>query len=214
MTKVNRVSAAHGSLQIRRYLEAYSNKSQFKTHAAKMTDISIAEMKFSCNGQQITLPFDPPLKSLREARERVVQLDKDALQILGRSDISITKYIPPYVHFGHLFNFTQCFLCYIFLPQPSQFKPGSLLYDNLLYMIPSFAGFVAQIGWIVFAIMLPIHLTEMVVMAKKLAKHGLTPLDVLWWPWVGSAFVEGITSFWRLDGLIEEKRKEKEAKKH
>jgi hypothetical protein len=51
-------------------------------------------------------------------------------------------------------------------------------------------------------------------MIKKLAKHSLTPFDKMWWPWTASCFVEGITSFWRLDGLIEEKRKEKEAKKH
>lgn len=43
---------------------------------------------------------------------------------------------------------------------------------------------------------------------------GLGSADTIWWMWVGSSFVEGITSFWRLDGLIAEKQIEKDAKKH
>lgn len=179
-----------------------------------MTDISLTQMECSCNDQRHMIAFDPPLKSLREVRERVVQMDQDALKTLGRSEISITRYIPPYVKLGHFGNFSACFLSYIFLPWPSNFKSGSLLYDNLLFRFPAFASFVAQICWIVFAIMLPIHLFETGLMARKLAKHGLTPLDKMWWPWIGSSFVEGITAFWRLDGLIREKRKEIEAKKH
>jgi hypothetical protein len=179
-----------------------------------MTDMELNQMKLSCGSQQAVIVFDPPMKTLREARERLVQMDKDALQILGRSDIPITKYIPPYTHLGHLWNFTQCLLCYLLLPWPANFQPGSLLYDNVLYHVPGFASFVAQISWIVLAGMLPIHMTESVVMARKLAGHGCTFLDVVWWKWMGSCFVEGITAFWRLNGLIEEKRREKEAKKH
>lgn len=181
-----------------------------------MTDISLNEMKFTCNGQQHIIAFDPPMKSLREARERVVQLDKDALQILHRSDISIDNYTPPTVKFGHLWNFSQCLLSYLFLPFPSIWQPGSLLYDTLLYHVPWFASFVAQFGWwIVVGIMIPLHTTEAGFMARRLrTKHGLTPLDAMWWAWTTSCFVEGVTSKWRLDSLIEDKRKEKEAKKH
>jgi hypothetical protein len=84
----------------------------------------------------------------------------------------------------------------------------------VLYHVPGFASFIAQISLFVFAAMLPIHMAETVLMARKLAGHGCTFLDGVWWKWMGSCFVEGITSFWRLDGLIEEKRREKEAKKH
>jgi hypothetical protein len=181
-----------------------------------MTDISLNEMKFACNGQQHTIVFDPPMKSLREARERVVQLDKDALNLLDRSDISINKYIPPSVKFGHLWNFSQCLCAYILLPFPAIWQPGSPLYDTLLYRVPWFANFVAQIGWwIVVGIMIPVHGIEAGIMARRLRiKHGLTPLDGMWWAWTVSCFVEGVTAKWRLDDLIEEKNREKEAKKH
>ena len=154
------------------------------------------------------------MKSLREARERLVQVDKDALQVLGRSDISITAFIPPTAKLGHLYNFTQCLLSYILLPRPANFRPGSLLYNSLLYKLPSFAAFVAQISLVVLALMLAIHITEAALMARKLMKHGCSPGDVVWWKWVGTCFVEGGPAFWRLDGFIEEKRREKESKKH
>jgi hypothetical protein len=173
-------------------------------------------MRFMCNGQQHAIALDPPMKSFRDARERSVQLDKDALRILGRSDIAVDRYIPPTAKFGHLFNFSACLLSYLFLPFPSIWHPGSPLYGTFLQHVPWFANFVAQAGWwIVVAFMLPIHTTEAGMMARRLrTKHGLTPFDRMWWAWTTSCFVEGITSKWRLDGMLEEKRKEKDAKKH
>ena len=179
-----------------------------------MTDIDLNHMKFLCGGRTSTITFDPPMKTLREARERLVQMDKDTLQVLGRSDITITRYISPYVKLGHLFNFTQCMLTYLLLPRGANFRPGSLLYDNLLYMLPAFARFVLQVRWIVLTLMLAIHITETFIMARKVNRHGLSSVDAMWWMWVGSSFVEGITAFWRLDKLIAEKQREKDAKKH
>ena len=154
------------------------------------------------------------MKVLREARERLVEMDKDTLRILGRSDITVTRYIPPYVKPGHLFNFTQCMLVYLLLPREANFRPGSLLYDNLLFMLPAFSRFVLQIRWILLPIMLAIHITEAFIMARKMNRHGLSSADATWWKWVGSSFVEGITAFWRLGELIAEKQRAKDAKKH
>lgn len=154
------------------------------------------------------------MKTLREARERLVQLDKDALEVLGRSDITVAAYIPPYVHPLHMFNFTLCFLVYVAFSRRSNFRPGSLLYDSLLVHLPGFGRFCLAIQPLLITVMLGIHLLETGLMAKKLRRHGLTPLDGLWWAWAGSCFVEGITSFKRMDGLIEGKQREKAAKKH
>jgi hypothetical protein len=187
---------------------------QYQSRGARMVDIDLNSMKFSCSGQETVIAFDPPMKTLREARERLVHMDKETLQTLGRSDIPITTFIPAYTRPGHLWNFTQCLLAFLLLPRTANWQPGSLLYDNLLYLVPSVANFAAVMGWFIFLVMVPLHLAEAGIMARKLAKHGVTFLDVVWWKWVGTCFVEGFTSFWRLDGLIEEKRREKEAKKH
>ncbi|KZM18840.1 uncharacterized protein EKO05_0006537 [Ascochyta rabiei] len=210
---VKHMNADHHD-SIRRYVEAYASKSPRQSHSAQMTDITLTSMSFRCGGQTSTIAFDPPMHSLREARERVVQMDKDALQILDRSDITVSRYIPPYVHLGHLVNFTQCLLVYLLLPRAANFRPGSLLYDNLLFMAPPFARFVLQVRCIVLPIMLAIHVYETTLMANKVRRHGLSPADAPWWLWVASSFVEGITSFWRLDRLISEKQREKDAKKH
>ncbi|KAF3008827.1 hypothetical protein E8E13_010730 [Curvularia kusanoi] len=199
---------------IRRYVEAYCSVSPKKSHSAQMIDIDLSQIKFSCGGQTSIVAFDPPMKALREARERLVQMDKDTLQILGRSDISVNQYTPPYAKLGHLFNFTQCMLVYLLLPRGSNFRPGSVLYDNLLFMLPAFSRFVLQVRWIVLPVMLAIHIAEAFIMARKMNRHGLSSADATWWMWVGSSFVEGITAFWRLDKLIAEKQKAKDAKKH
>ncbi len=132
--------------QIRRYAEAYSSKSIFQARNATMTDVTLNAMTISCGGKNNIIPFDPPLKSFREARERLVQMDQDALQTLGRSNIPITGFVPPYTRFGHLCNFTICGLSYILLSRPSNSRPGSLIYDNFLYLVPAFAGFVAAVS--------------------------------------------------------------------
>ncbi len=186
----------------------------FQSRSAQMVDIDLNRMVLTCGGQRDVIAFDPPMKTMREARERLVQMDKDALQTLGRSDIPITKFIPAYTHPAHLWNFTQCVLAMLLLPRPANWQPGSLLYSTVLYHVPGFASFVARIGWIVFAVMLPIHAVEAIIMAKKLATHGCTFMDAVWWKWVGTCFVEGFTSFFRLNALLEEKKREKDAKKH
>jgi hypothetical protein len=179
-----------------------------------MTDITLDDMKFDCGGQQHVIAFDPPMNSLREARERVVQLDKEALQVLHRSDITINKYIPPYTRLGHFFNFSQCLFAYYAFSSPANFQPGSALYDNVFYHFPGYARFNLMIQPYAFIAMIAVHAFETGMMAMKLQRHGLTPFDSVWWAWAASCFVEGFTSFMRLNALVDYKKKEKAAKKH
>ncbi|KAF1951036.1 integral membrane protein-like protein [Byssothecium circinans] len=210
---INHMNADHSD-SIRRYLEAFKRKSFYQVRDARMTDVTLADMKFQCGGQQLTIPFDPPMGSYREARDRVVQLDKDALRILGRSDITINKYIPPWVHPLHLCSFTLCAITLVLFPRAAHFQPGSPPYDLFLVHFPRFASFCVSIRLILLGIVVPIHVTEAVFMARKLGRHGVTPFDGIWWAWVASCFVEGKTSFLRADALIAEKKREKDAKKH
>lgn len=181
---------------------------------AQITDINLNEMKISYHGKQAVIAFDPPMKSFSEARERLVQMDQDALKALGRSDIPITKFIPCYTNIYHLLNFSICITTLVVFSSASNFKPGSLLFNNLFFRFPGFANFCLNIQPYLFGIMLCIHTVESTLMVNKLTNHGLTPADTLWWQWAGTCFVEGFTSFRRLNGLIKERKEEKEAKKH
>lgn len=161
--------------------------------------------------------MDPPMKAMREARERLIQLDKEALNLLGLTEIPITKYTTPYasgLHPIHPFNFTLCLIVLIAFSRRANFKSGSLLHDNLLSFIPGFGEFLFAIQPYLFYIMLAIHATETAFMASKLRRHGLTPSERVWWAWMGSCFVEGKTCWVRLDAHINEKLKERETKKH
>lgn len=179
-----------------------------------MTDVDLTGMTISYSGKEVAIPFSPPMKTMREARERLVQMDEDARKSLGRSSIAVTKFIPCYTRLGHLFNFTVCLTTMVVFCRGSNLRPGSLLFDNVLYMVPGFASFCLGVQPLLFPIMMSIHIFELPIMFKKLRKHGLTPFDRLWWMWMGTCFVEGVTCFWRMDALIAEKRKEKESKKH
>jgi putative heme iron utilization protein len=69
--------------QIRRYVEAYAAKSPRQSHDARMTDIDLNQMVFSVGEQTSTVTFDPPMKSLREARERLVQMTRKPCRFLA-----------------------------------------------------------------------------------------------------------------------------------
>ncbi|KAF2268183.1 integral membrane protein-like protein [Lojkania enalia] len=199
---------------VRRYLEYAKELPPLTVRHAKMTDINLDRMTFEYGRKEEIIKFDPPLGSLREARERLVKLDQDCLKGLGRSDIRIAKYIPPYTKPFHFVNFSVCLLTYLAFWRPANFKPGSLLFDYLLFRYPAFSSFCLTIQPYLFTIMCAIHAFESTQMVKKLEKHNLLMDEGIWWAWVGSCFVEGVTSFWRLDGLIEDKTKEKGTKKH
>jgi hypothetical protein len=182
-----------------------------------MTDISLAQMKFAYGGRKpdsAVVAFDPPLTSFREARERLVQMDKDALKALGQSEIRITKFVHAYTDAISAINFTTCILTFAAFCRPGNFQPGSLLFDRLLYRFPGFSSFCLTIQPFLFTIMLGIHAYEVTLMVTKLEKHGLLMDSGIFWAWLGTCFVEGFTSFMRLNTLISERTKEKESKKH
>src|ERR1700760_796948 len=60
-----------------------------------MVNIDLSRMTFLCNSRQYQIPFEPPMTSYKEARERVVEMDKQCLQALGKSDISVKEFVPP-----------------------------------------------------------------------------------------------------------------------
>ncbi|KAK7192436.1 hypothetical protein DPSP01_009740 [Paraphaeosphaeria sporulosa] len=213
---VKHMNADHAD-SVRRYLKAFKQKSISEVRDARLTGVTLNDMKFDCGKQQVIIPLDPPMKAMREARERLIQLDKEALDILGLTDIPITKYTPPYapgLHWIHLFNFTQCLIVLTTFSRRANFKSGSLIHDNILSHVPGFGDFLFTIQPYLFYIMVGIHATETVFMARKLNRHGLTPSEPVWWAWMTSCFVEGKTCWMRLDAHIDEKLKEREAKKH
>ena len=79
-------------------MENYHHVSSWTAYDAKISDITLEKLTFSCAGKTYVTPFNPPMTSYREARERVVEMDKECVSALGRSDITISQYSVSYTH--------------------------------------------------------------------------------------------------------------------
>lgn len=174
--------------QVIRYAEHYGNVSRYTSRKATMEDITLNKITLSAGGRIISIPLDPPLKSFSEARERVVKMDQDCVQALGRDSITVKEYQAP-KGFGAVI-FATCFSTFILLSRPENVS-------FVFQMVPGFAAFVLKIRLLVLFPMLAIHVFEAFLMSRKLQKHSVPLFSNVWWAWVASCFVEGYGSFRR-----------------
>ncbi|KAF4542999.1 protein of unknown function DUF2470 [Lasiodiplodia theobromae] len=208
---VSHMNADHQD-SIARYVEHYCKASSFTASKARLSDISLGSMSVDAAGRQFTIPLEPPMQSWREARERLVQMDRDCLVGLGRSDITVKQYTRP--RGAHAVVFVVCALTYVLVSRRANALPGSFIYDHVLSYSPGFAAFVAQVQPVVLALMIGIHVVEASIMARRLQRHNVAQLSGLWWQWVASCFIEGFGALQRVDALVQQARREKEKQKH
>jgi hypothetical protein len=135
------------------------------------------------------------MSGFRDARERLVDMDKKTVIGLNRSRITLKEYRPPKGFPAVVF--AVCLSTYILLSRKENTLPGSLLYDNVLKYIPRFAEFSHNTRDYVIWPMLVIHITEASIMTNTLKKHSVPLFSRLWWMWTVSSFVEGFDSFRR-----------------
>ncbi|KAM0695333.1 hypothetical protein Q7P36_005692 [Cladosporium allicinum] len=93
---VNHMQKDHHD-SIVRYLEHYHSLSPWTASASRLTAMDLTGMDFiaGSSNKHYRIPFDPPLESYREARERVVAMDKTCVAALNRSDITINEFLWP-----------------------------------------------------------------------------------------------------------------------
>lgn len=208
---VSHMNADHQD-SIVRYVEHYCKVSSLAARNARLVDITLGSMSIEAAGKKFSVPLEPPMQSWREARERLVQMDKETLAGLGRSDITVKQYTRP--RGAHAVVFTVCALTYVLVSRRANALPGSFIYDHVLSYSPGFASFVAQVQPIVLALMVGIHVVEASVMARRLQRHNVAPLSGLWWQWIASCFIEGFGALQRVDALVQQGRREKEKQQH
>jgi hypothetical protein len=148
-------------------------------------------MTVEASGETYTIPLEPPMKTFREARERLVSMDSDTIVGLKRSKITVKEYRAPKGF--HAVVFVTCLGTYFLLGRPANYLPGSLLHDY----VPAFAEFVHRVrDWVLYP-MVALHLCESYLMRRKLERHSVALFSTVWWLWVVSAFIEGMGSFKR-----------------
>ncbi|KAK5723875.1 hypothetical protein LTR17_013804 [Elasticomyces elasticus] len=193
-----------------RYLEHYCKLSPWQAYDARMTDITLSNMSFECGGKTYNIPLKPPMDSYRDARERAVQMDKESLQGLGRSDITITEFLPAKGASALMF----AIICATFLGYSQRwwFGRGQIV-EQLLG--PSFARFSHTIQPYLITFLLVVHTSEMLYTALyKLPSHSVNPRSLLFWKWTGTTFIEGVQAFGRFNGLVKAKQDKKAKEKH
>jgi len=153
----------HGD-SISRYLEHNLHISSFSARNAKLEDMTLSSLVIRSSGGLFTVPLTPPLSSWREARERLIAMDQDAVKALGRSPITVTTYTRPR-SFLHITVFVGCLLGYFSFTRKANFEPGSYLYNLFLRYVPAFAAFAAPKVHMALAIMVAIHGAEAAFMA-------------------------------------------------
>ncbi|KAI8944719.1 hypothetical protein F4801DRAFT_570675 [Xylaria longipes] len=205
----------HGA-ELKLYLRAFNGLSSSAAANAQLTDITLDTMTISCTSGVHSVRITPPMKSLADARERLVDMAARAQEELGLSAIRIDRFVGArgvgIVSFvGVAFYFVSAVAVATGL-----LRPGTAAWAVLDAYFPyhGAAGFVWSVEKLVVPVAI-IHGTEAWWMARsRLARYGVEPGSALWFKWVLETFVEGYPSLARFDQLVREEKKKKDAAKH
>ena len=197
-----------------RYLEHFCGLSSLSARNAFVQDINFDTITIATSsGKGHVIPIKPPIAAWSDIRPRVVAMDAEAIAGLGRSAITVKKYVKPYGFM--LVVFVACILTFINFSRRSNFERGSLLYETILKYVPWFAKFCWNIQPLVIYPMVLLHGSEAIYMARgRLVKHNVPLASPLWMEWVMSTFIEGYGSFVRFDDAVKKEEKRRANAKH
>ncbi|KAI9723236.1 MAG: hypothetical protein M1812_001118 [Candelaria pacifica] len=204
-----------------RFLEHKHSLSSSSARTAHLIDMELGWMLITFRSPfffpifptPLLVEFEPPLQNYKEARERLVSMDKEAIRALGRDDITAKEYKRP--RGFHAVVFAAVVITVAVFWTSRNFRPGSTIYDTFLYGYPNIAWFLRTVQPLIFWIIVTLHPIETLWMDRtRLRKHSVPRLSGLWWKWMLSTLVEGVGAFQRLDALVAKRRLDKERQKH
>lgn len=188
--------------QIIRYLQHFHSLSSISAYDGKLVDLDLSSITLSCHGKTYRIPLDPPMKSYRDARERVVELDKQCRRALGQSDVTVKAYIPPTGK--HAIPFLVILATFVAYSQRWWFGQGQIV-ESVLGS--SFANFSWKIQPKLLLFLVVVHGAEMIYFAAvKLRHHSVNIRSPAWWLWTASTFIEGQFCYRRFDASITAQR--------
>ncbi|KAG0646064.1 hypothetical protein D0Z07_8171 [Hyphodiscus hymeniophilus] len=196
------------------YLQHYKSLPASASSNPLVTDISFDALTISAKGKTYSIPFDPPMKSWADARERTVDMDRASRAGLGLSSIKITAYEPPRgpIQIG---LFVLCLFTLLVNLAPGWFAAGTWFHDTVL---PWFPGGPEWFAWAARVAVLPMqvaHFGEAYLLDRtRLRKYGVERGSALWWKWIVSCSFEGFGCFQRIDGEVRRKTLEADKNKH
>ncbi|KAI0467844.1 hypothetical protein F4859DRAFT_226661 [Xylaria cf. heliscus] len=204
----------HGA-ELKLYLQAFNGLSSSAASNPQLTDLTLDTLSISSASGSHSVRISPPMKSLADARVRLVDMAERAQEKLGLSDIRIDRFAGPRgLGLASFVGVAFYFLSAVAVAA-GMLHPGTAAWGFLDAYFPRGAeGYV----WVVRTIAVPVlvlHATEAAWLARtRLARYGVETGSALWFKWVLETFVEGLPAFIRFDGLVEEERRRKDAAKH
>jgi hypothetical protein len=197
---------------------------------AKLTDVELTHLIISTSSTFTNyatnrttarnyIPLTPPMSSFSEARERLVAMHNESLAGLGMSEIVVIGYQPPNSPF-HLFAFALClwsWLSFSYRPNLLPTAPVKAVYGfwSVGGYWPGLASLCYFLQPFTISFMLATHISEAVYLARtRLRKHQVKTGSRIWWSWVISNFIEGVSAIQRFDAVVQDKEEEKKRKKH
>lgn len=208
---INHMNADHQeSLSL--YLQAYCSVGAGAAKTAQLQELTLSDLLIStADGTRYTVPFTPPLKTLSEARARVVAMHREALTRLGLSDVKVTEYRLPLGRDG--VALLTSLALYAFFSTRSHFEPGatgfvpSLLSEGARRVCYSVQPFVNPGIFIT-------HVFEAAAFSVlRLKVHRVPLFSGVWWAWMGTTLLEGVFSWRRFADVVRDTRVRQEHSK-
>ncbi|KAH0847178.1 putative integral membrane protein [Fonsecaea pedrosoi] len=209
---ITHMNADH-QLSLRLYLQHYSHVPSPGTASAQMLDITTEHMIISSAYGRHVIQFEPPMKSLMEARERLVTMHELCLEQLDLSAIVVSKYVPP----DRVWQWALSGLCLLIFTtfpfrESLRSESGSWIYQ--VWSLGGVAPWLAELSYTlapaVLGVLVVVHGGEAVwFIQRKLRRHWVEWGSAAWWCWVVDCCIEGFGSFTRFDRIVKTMEMEK-----
>jgi Protein of unknown function (DUF2470) len=202
---ITHMNADH-SASLRLYARQYSKLPLSHARTATLEDLNLNHLILSSSFGRTLVPFDPPLKTLSEARERLVAMHEYCLKELDVDGTMLQEYRLP----NQWWQWTLmivCGWCFTTLPFRSLIHPSSNSWISSVYSVGGKAPWLAEFAYTVapltLGIMLFVHGWEAMTMVRtRMRRYEVEMFSGVWWCWVLDCFVEGVGSFVRVDDTV------------
>ncbi|KIW34524.1 uncharacterized protein PV07_01300 [Cladophialophora immunda] len=209
---ISHMNADH-QLSLRLYLQHYSHVPVSGTVSAQMLDVTTEHMVISSGYGRHVIQFEPPMKSLMEARERLVTMHELCLKQLDLSDIVVDMYVPPDRAWQWALS-GLCVLIFTTFPFRESLRLESGSWISKIWSLGGVAPWLAKLSYTlapaVLGFMVVVHGFEaMWLIQKRLRRHWVEWGSVAWWCWVVDCLIEGVGCLSRFDRLVKKTEAEK-----
>ncbi|KAJ9612964.1 hypothetical protein H2200_002905 [Cladophialophora chaetospira] len=200
-------------LSLRLYLQHYSHVPSSGTNTAKLLDITTDHIIIESSYGRHVIPFEPPMKSLMEARERLVDMHNLCLRELDLSDVVVKNYVLPDRAWQWLLS-GLCLLIYATFPFRESLKPESGSVSSKIWSLGGVAPWLAKLSYTlapyILGFVVVAHCGETLWLINgRLKRHWVEAGSAVWWFWVADCMTEGGGCLTRFDRLVKRLEAEK-----